>query len=82
MGIGADRDDSHLTFASLQMHMLSRVPQCFERSVQKGYACVNDSVRAVDVVHWKGYQLRLVSRGLSEKQTETEHAWSCVGMAS
>ena len=64
------------------MHMLSRVPQCFKRSVQKGYACVDDGVRAINVVHQKGYQLRLVSQWLSEKQTEAEHAWSCMGVAS
>ena len=69
-------------FTSLQMYVLSGVPQCFERSVQKGYTCVDDGVRAINVVHQKGYQLRLVSQWLSEKQMETEHAWSCVGVAS
>ena len=64
------------------MHVLSGVPQCFKRSVQKGQACVDDGVRAVNMVHRKGYQLRLVSWWLSDKQMETEHAWSCVGVAS
>ena len=49
--------------------------------LQKGCTCLNNGV-AVGEAHQKWYQLMLVSWWPSERQSETGHVLSCVGVAS